>query len=506
MTKRNLFITLFLLVLLAGGIFMIQQNQTLQISPAIINAGFESNPLEGWETPGVVEAGGYESESRLTHRGGNFPVESIQKLSDISNGWYTLKVWVSSSGKQKEAYIALKDCGEDARAAVPVLREKWLQVVVSAKVTKHQCTIGLYSDAEADEWVSFDNVELVPGRAALTVMGADISSLKKSEDKGGVYTYEDGTQADALKILHDHGLNYARIRVWVSSPDGYHGKAQLLEMAKRLKQNKIKLLVDFHYADSWADPGKQPKPAAWEDLDFEGLKKALYDHTYDICNSLEEQGTPPDMVQVGNEITNGVLWPDGKNDKSFDNLAALLKEGYRAVKDCSPDTPVMLHLDNGGNNDMYRWWFDSIIEREVPFDLIGVSYYPYWHGTFADLQHNLNDIAVRYDKDIIIVETAYAFTSDDNDNYENIIRFQEKPGYPFSPESQMRMLADIMTITRAIPNGHGLGVMWWDATWTAVPGNGWDPFHPSSGNNWENQALFDYENRALPAMNLFNHP
>ena len=487
---------------------MIQQNQAPQVPPTITNAGFESvNPLEGWQTSGIAEADGYEGKTRLTHPGGNAPTESIQTLKGISNGWYTLKVWVSSSGKQKEAYIALKDCGSDeARASVPIVHEKWLQIVVSAKVKNHKCTISLYSDAETGEWVSFDKVEMIPGRAALTVMGADISSLKKSEDKGGVYAYEDGMQADALKILHDHGLNYARIRVWVNSPDGYHGKKQLLEMAKRLKENKIKLLVDFHYSDSWADPGKQPKPAAWEKLDFEGLKKALYDYTFDICNSLKKQGTPPDMVQIGNEVTNGMLWPDGENDQNFDNLAALLKEGYRATKDCSPSTLVMLHVDNGGNNEMYHWWFDSIIKHEVPFDLIGASYYPYWHGTLADLQNNLSDIALRYGKDIIVVETAYAFTMDDNDNYKNIITVQERPGYPFTPDGQAKILADIMTIIRAVPNGHGLGVMWWDATWTAVEGNGWDPSRPSSGNNWENQALFDYNNRALPAMNLFNRP
>jgi len=141
----------------------------------------------------------------------------------------------------------------------------------------------------------------------LSSLGADISSLKKSEDLGGMYAYEDGIQADALKFLKDHGMNYARIRVWVNLPDGYHGKAQLLEMAKRLKENKIKLLVDFHYADSWADPGKQPKPAVWEGLDFEGLKQALYEHTFDVCNGLEEQGTPPDMVQIDNEVTNSIL-------------------------------------------------------------------------------------------------------------------------------------------------------------------------------------------------------
>jgi arabinogalactan endo-1,4-beta-galactosidase len=337
-------------------------------------------------------------------------------------------------------------------------------------------------------------------------MGADISSLKKSEDKGGIYFDEKGVQGDALKILHDHGMNFARIRVWVNSPDGYHGKAQLLEMSKRLKANHIKLLVDFHYSDSWADPGKQLKPKTWENLNFEGLKKALYDYTFDICNSLKEQGTPPDMVQIGNEITNGMLWPDGKNDNSFDNLASLLKEGYQATKDCSLSTLVMLHLDNGGNNEIYRWWFDNIISQGVPFDLIGVSYYPYWHGTLVDLQNNLDDIAQRYNKDIIVVETAYAFTSDDKDNYENIIRFQECPGYPFTPEGQAKILADIMAIVRAVPNGHGLGIMWWDATWTAVPGNGWDPSVPSSGNNWENQALFDFQSYPLLAMSLFNTP
>lgn len=485
---------------------MLQENLRPQVPPIIVNAGFESNSLEGWETTGIVESIGHESKMRLTHRGGTGPVESIQKLSDISNGWYTLKVWVNSSGKQKEAFVALKDCGEDARVPVPVVRDEWLQIVVSAKVTERRCTISLYSDAEEGEWVSFDDVAVEPGRVALSVRGADVSSLKKSEDKGGLYAYEDGRQADALKILRDHGMNNARLRVWVNSPDGYHGKAQLLEMAKRLKRNQLKLLVDFHYSDSWTDPGKQSKPAKWEGLDFEGLKTALYQHTADVCGSLKEQGTPPDVVQVGNEITNGMLWPDGKNDTSFDNLAALLKEGSRAVKDCSPETLVMLHVNNGGDNVLCRWWFDSIVAREVPFDLIGFSYYPHWHGTLADLQRNLNDIALRYDKDIILTETAYAFTREDGDNYENIIQSQESPGYPFSPENQARMLADVMSIVRAVPNGRGLGIMWWDATWTAVEGNGWDPAQPTSGNNWENQALFDFDGRALPAMSLFDQP
>jgi arabinogalactan endo-1,4-beta-galactosidase len=475
--------------------------------PTIINPGFESAiPLEGWQTRGVLEPGGDQSQHCLTHPGGRGPIETTQVLKGLPNGWVTLKVHVRSSGIPREATIALKDCGGDASASVPIVPGEWLQVVVSAQVTRHCCTISLVSDADPGESVSFDNVQLVPGQAKLSVLGADISSLYKSESFGGTYADEDGTPGDALDILKTHGMNWARIRVWVDSPDGYHGKSQLLGMAKRLDQHGIKLLVDFHYADSWADPGKQPKPAAWNGLDFEGLKHALYEHTYDVCMGLKEQGTPPAMVQVGNEIPHGMVWPEGKNADGFENLAALLKEGYRAVKDCSPQTQVMLHIDRGGDNDLYRWWFDNILEQGVPFDLIGASYYPYWQGTFADLQNNLNDVALRYGKDIIVVETAYAFTGEDADNYENIIIDQECPGYPFTPSGQKKMLADIMMIVRAVPNGHGLGIMWWDATWTPVKGNGWDPADPTSGNNWENQALFDFEGRALPAMGCFNKP
>jgi arabinogalactan endo-1,4-beta-galactosidase len=189
MKKRNSIVALTLLVIMLAGIFMIKKNQTPSTPPTIVNPGFEdTDPLKGWITSGVAETDGYEGGMRLTHPGGSTPVESIQQLSDLSNGWYTLKAWVRSSGKQKEAYIVLKGCGGDeARTSVPIVRkDKWLQIVASAKVTRHKCTISLYSDAAQDEWVSFDNVEMVPGRAAVTVMGADISSLKKSEDKGGV--------------------------------------------------------------------------------------------------------------------------------------------------------------------------------------------------------------------------------------------------------------------------------------------------------------------------------
>jgi arabinogalactan endo-1,4-beta-galactosidase len=212
------------------------------------------------------------------------------------------------------------------------------------------------------------------------------------------------------------------------------------------------------------------------------------------------------MVQVGNEINAGMLWPDGSYEH-MDNLAELLKAGYQAVKDCSSSALVMLHIAEGGDNDMARWWFGHMTHRQVPFDIIGISYYPYWHGSLAELQHNLNDISARYEKDVIVVETAYAFTDTEDDFHPNIATSSLAiPDFPLTPAGQRAMFRDIMAVVRAVPDGRGLGVFYWDATWTAVPGNGWEAANPESGNAWENQALFDYDERALPALAEFMNP
>jgi arabinogalactan endo-1,4-beta-galactosidase len=487
-------------------------------SVALINPGFEdqdtSGMLVGWAHTGAEEAikvedRGRSGDFRLTHQGAqDYQVETWQSISGLANEWYTLRGWVRSSSGLNSSFIALKCGSEEKRVHVPSTSPgyRWIQLTVSNLVTDGQCTISLYSDGNAGTWVSFDDIELVSGRSALSILGADISSLKKSEDMGGTYRYADGREADALEILKDHGLNYARLRVWVDPADGYHNMERVLEMALRLKSLDIKLLVDFHYSDDWADPGKQIKPAAWKDYDFEQLKQAVYDHTFDVCSGLVNQGTPPEMIQVGNEINAGMLWPDGSYEH-MDNLAALLKEGYQAVRDCSSSTLVMLHIAEGGDNDLARWWFGHITRREVPFDVIGISYYPFWHGSLGELQYNLNDISARYDKDVIVVETAYAFTEQEDDFHPNIVSSSMAiPGYPLTPEGQRAMLRDIMAIVRAVPDGRGLGIFYWDATWTAVPGNGWEAANPESGNAWENQALFDYDERVLPALAEFMNP
>lgn len=479
----------------------------------LVNPGFEED-ANGWVTSGnaeaaTIEADGQASELRLTHQFTEpYEVDTTQTVAGLADGWYTLRFWARSSGGQSEDYAAL-ECGENsARVQIPssLPGYRWISLAVAAEVTGGTCTIRLHSAGGPETWASFDNVALMPGRAALTVLGADLSSLLKSEDFGGIYRETDGTPGDALAILHAHGMNYARLRVWVDPADGYHNKERLLEMALRLQEQGLQLLVDFHYSDSWADPGKQNKPAAWADLDFAQLKQALYDHTFDVCSALVAQGTPPAMVQVGNEINAGMLWPDGRWDQ-LDNLAELLKAGYQAVKDCSPDTLVMLHIAEGGDNELARWWFDNMTNRDVPFDVIGISYYPFWHGSLAALQGNLADITVRYGREVIVAETAYAFTIADDDGFPNIFGADmEIAGYPITPAGQAAFLRDVMSIVRGVPGGRGLGVFYWDAVWTGVAGNGWDPADPSTGNAWENQALFDFDDVVLPALGEYLFP
>ncbi len=487
----------------------------------LANPGFEEKGLgetpASWTHTGAAEAAkldrnGYSGNLRLTHQAAEaYQVETSQSVTGLADGWYTLRGWVRSSGGQNAVYLALKCGSQEKQVHVPPTTPgyRWLHLAVSNQAADGQCTIRLYSDGNADTWASFDDIELIPGQTVLSILGADISSLKKSEDLGGIYKDVSGTPTDALQILKDQGLNYARLRVWVNPADGYHDKDEILEMAVRLKKLGIKLLVDFHYSDNWADPGKQIKPAAWEEYDFDQLKKALYDHTFDVCKNLVAQGTPPDMVQVGNEINAGMLWPDGHtyDPPNWDNLAQLLTAGHDAVKACSSETQVMLHIAEGGDNDLARWWFDNITHRDVPFDVIGISYYAYWHGSLAELQYNLNDISTRYDKDVVVVETAYAFTDRDDDNYPNIVdQTLAVPQYSLTPEGQRDMLRNVMSVVRAVEDGHGLGVFYWDATWTAVKGNGWDNTDLATGNAWENQALFDFDGKVLPALAEYLNP
>ena len=247
-------------------------------------------------------------------------------------------------------------------------------------------------------------------RHSTQMLGADISFLPQLEDRGIKFS-DNGTTKDAIQILKDHGFNYVRLRIFndPSTEKGYSpGKgfcdlAHTKQMAKRVKDAGMKLLLDFHYSDYWADPGKQYKPAAWNNIPFEGLKKSLHDYTKKVIQELKDQGTTPDMVQVGNEINHGMVWPEG-NVNHVDSLAQLFSAGVAAVKSVDASIVIMLHVALGGQNDETVFFVDQMLKRKVHFDVIGLSYYPKWHGTLDDLRDNMNDLLARYDKDLILVE------------------------------------------------------------------------------------------------------
>jgi arabinogalactan endo-1,4-beta-galactosidase len=499
--------------------------QAAVIAPVLPNASFERDGTgvaapSGWTSTGssnadFTESGGHSGSFRLSHwSADDYSVDTKQTISGLRPGWYTLRGFVKRSPGPNNSYMELR-CGKRSeRVYLPVSwADQWLQVAVSTYTDKKSCTITLHTDGTGGEWSNFDDLELTAGKVELSVLGADVSSLTKSEDFGGQY-FDDvrrprhcSGDESALEILQSHGADHVRVRVWVDPADGYHDVFEAREMARRARAAGLEVLADLHYSDTWADPGHQAKPAAWASYSVNELQKAIYDHTYEVCRAMTVHGRGPDMMQLGNELNAGMLWPDGHTyaPPNWDNLAGFLKAGYKAVKACSPRTKVVLHLANGGDNGLYRWWFDNITARGVKFDVIGFSYYGYWHGSLGDLQYNLNDISARYGKDVVVAETAYPFTLGFEDNQSNAIGLESQlvSGYPATPEGQARNFRDVLSIVRAVPNGRGLGAFYWDATWTAVPGNGWDPSDPSSGNSWENQALFDFDSVALPAMDEF---
>lgn len=249
-----------------------------------------------------------------------------------------------------------------------------------------------------------------PQKVKDKILGADISFLPQLESRGMKFS-DNGKPGDPIEIMKAHGFNYIRLRIFnhPENPKGYSpGKgfcdlAHTMAMAKRIKAAGMKFLLDFHYSDYWADPQQQNKPLAWANADFNDLKDSLYNFTVKVMTALKAQGTTPDMVQVGNEINHGMDWPDG-GINNLDSLAQLIYAGVRGVRTVSPSTIIMLHIALGGQNAEARFFLDNMIARKVPFDVIGLSYYPQWHGTPEDLKNNMADLAARYKQQVMVAE------------------------------------------------------------------------------------------------------
>lgn len=360
------------------------------------------------------------------------------------------------------------------------------------------------------------------------IKGADISTLLEAEQHGAKFYNQNGQQQDAIAILKANGVNTVRLRLWVDPQDadgntyggGSNNQENTIALAKRVKAQGLKLLLDFHYSDFWTDPGKQFKPKAWEKMDYLQLKTAIHDYTRDTIARFKKEGVLPDMVQIGNEINGGILWPEGKSwgqgGGEFDRLAGLLTAAIGGLKENLTDgeqVKVMLHLAEGTKNDTFRWWFDEITRRNVPFDIIGLSMYTYWNGPISALKANMDDISKRYNKDVIVVEAAYGYTLDNCDNAENSFQAKEEKdgGYPGTVQGQYDYIHDLMQAVIDVPDQRGKGIFYWEPTWIAVPGTTWATkagmkyIHDEwkEGNARENQALFDSQGKVLPSITVF---
>ena len=320
--------------------------------------------------------------------------------------------------------------------------------------------------------------------------GADLSFMKQAEDNGFQFK-EDGKVKPGMQIFADHGYNWIRLRL-MHTPSAWTGDnwklpndlAYTIAMAQEAKKYGMKFLLDYHYSDTWADPGKQYIPAAWIGKPQEDLVKAVYNYTLETMRKFADAGVYPDMVQVGNEITNGMLWPAGKiseNQQGFIELLRAAVNGVLAsVGPASKPPRIMIHIDKGGDKVATKAFFDRIIAAGIPFDVIGQSYYPWWHGTLMDLRENLNFMALEYDKDIIVVEMAY--------NMEPSEYVNKPAPYPESPEGQVEFVNAVQEAVMATPNHHGIGVYWWEPATSHGGG----------------RTYFDREGNVQPVIHVFD--
>ena len=309
--------------------------------------------------------------------------------------------------------------------------------------------------------------------------GADIGWLQQMEATGYKFYNDDGVQQDCFQILKDHGINTIRLRTWVNPSDsktsGHCSKNETVAMAVRAKKWGMRVMINFHYSDTWADPGKQKKPTAWEGHDFPVLLKDLYDYTHDVMIALKDAGVTPEWVQVGNETPEGMIYPEGRTS-NWPQLAQLINSGYDAIKSVSPKSKVVLHLDQGNNSTRFRTWFDNATKHGAKYDVIGLSYYPYWLPGKPDykfsidaLGDNLKDMAARYNKEVMVVEVGGEDNKAQN-TYDMLIAVQQK--------------------VKEVPNGKGLGVMYWE---------------PEGARSWSNYALSAWGEDGKPtkALNAF---
>lgn len=329
------------------------------------------------------------------------------------------------------------------------------------------------------------------------IRGMDLSFIPEIEEYG-IEFKAGGVKKNILDISKEKGINTIRLRLWNAPANSHSSLAEVADFAKDVKARGLKFWLDFHYSDTWADPGKQTKPSAWNALSIEKLKDSIYTYTKNIITYLSQNSVAPDFVQIGNEINSGILWNEGKvnniNDANWQNFADLLKKGIQATRDVNSTIKIILHI---AGYDYAQQFFDKLQTFQTDYDIIGISYYPIWHGKDLNaLQQTVTSISGRFQKPILIAETSYPFTLSWNDNTNNIVGLNDQlvTGYPATNDGQAQFISRLISISAGIKKDN-CGVCYWGPEWVAFKG-------PSAtdGSAGENLALFDFQNNSLPAL------
>ncbi len=424
------------------------------------------------------------------------------------------------------------------------MKKKLFAILMCAAVLLSACgTPAAPAEAPAEEilpTVTSDTlyVEKVENLPEDFILGMDASCVPALETGGVKYFDHEGIEKDVYQILSENGVNYIRVRVWNDPFDangnGYGGGncdiANAVEIGKRATAHGMKLLVNFHYSDFWADPGKQMVPKAWKGMDIEEKCEALYHYTADCLRQLVEAGVDVGMVQIGNETNGAMCGEDSTALGGWMRIMQLMSAGSRAVREVCPDALVAVHFANPEKITNFESYGKNLEYYQVDYDVFASSYYPFWHGTLENLSEVLSEIAETYGKKFMVAETSYALTAEDTDFYGNTIG--EGGGivkdYPFTQQGQANLVRDVVD-TVANKTTNGIGVFYWEGTWISAGGESWEAnsaLWEANGSGWassyaaeydsddagqwyggcavDNQAFFTPDGKATEALKVFS--
>lgn len=537
--KQQIIQTLLMTAICSGTWYQFSINNVLAASTPIVinNNSFEllneKEQAVDWSNDGDVSAvsiqkDAYEGQNALIHKKAEaYEATTSQKLTNLEEGYYTLTAWIKSSGGQKNAYIFAKDFGASiAKASIPN-KDGWTLVTLRGiHVTNGQCTVGLYSNANAGNWVKLDNISLVKDDNPYTLLkGGDISELTFVEDNGAKFYDQNGAQKDCLQILRENGLNFVRLRLYNEPgkgrgdgnyycPEGYLDEQNILSLARRAKDKDFTIQLSFHYSDYWTNGASQFIPAKWQEkikgLDEQQavnvLEQCVYDYTKQVLQNMNAQGTTPEYISLGNEIQSGMLFPYGKaTEDNWKNLARFFNAGAKAVREVCPKSKIILHLDGAGDLWKYDNFFNHCQQLNVDYDIIGTSYYPFFTqknateiGDFCKIESE------KFGKPIVFMETGFAW---------NTTLPNGQPGqlghngpYQMTKQAHKEFMQDLFNEMKNVSDGRVIGDLYWDPIMIQLPNVGWaikEKDDKYDVNVVSNTTLFDFDGKVLPVFDAY---